>query len=141
MKTTITITINHDGMTGEQSAAVKLLSSRQLATPQAVAQMTLTKMLAKSNTSIEVVHAAGWVAGWNVPGYLPVDTPQIFDDYVDACAYLIDELERGKEQEDLSSFVAMYDGAVSAVASRCAAEPTAFWYTVGDHVWWVAREQ
>ena len=35
-----------------------------------------------------------WVAGWNMPGYLPETEPESFDTWEDAHAYIVGELER-----------------------------------------------
>ena len=38
--------------------------------------------------------ATQWVAGWNMPGYLPVTDPELFESWEDARDYLADELRR-----------------------------------------------
>lgn len=35
-----------------------------------------------------------WVAGWNMPGYLPENEPAMFDTWGEAHAYIVWELER-----------------------------------------------
>ena len=35
-----------------------------------------------------------WVAGWNMPGYLPETMPESFDTWEEAHAYIVSEFER-----------------------------------------------
>lgn len=35
-----------------------------------------------------------WVAGWNMPGYLPETDPELFTEWKDARAYLIETIDR-----------------------------------------------
>ena len=41
-----------------------------------------------------------WVAGWNMPGYMPDTDTAIFISEEDARAYIVEELERATEGED-----------------------------------------
>lgn len=38
-----------------------------------------------------------WVAGWNMPGYMPDSEPAEFDDFDDAKEYIADEIDRAAE--------------------------------------------
>lgn len=40
------------------------------------------------------VSGRGWVAGWNMPGYLPETEPEHFHAFADALAYLHDTVAR-----------------------------------------------
>jgi len=40
-----------------------------------------------------------YVAGWNMPGYLPESEPFTFDDPAEAIAYLVDTVERFWDQD------------------------------------------
>jgi hypothetical protein len=35
-----------------------------------------------------------WVAGWNMPGYLPESGPTLFDDWADARAHIVETIDR-----------------------------------------------
>jgi hypothetical protein len=35
-----------------------------------------------------------WVAGWNMPGYLPESGPTLFDDWTDARAHIVETIDR-----------------------------------------------
>lgn len=42
---------------------------------------------------------AGYVAGWNMPGYLPETDPETFETFEDAVAYIAAEIERWRDQD------------------------------------------
>ena len=41
-----------------------------------------------------------WVAGWNMPGYLPDNTPEEFGNAEDAKQYIIDAVKRAEDETD-----------------------------------------
>lgn len=45
-------------------------------------------------TVLSVEPATKWIAGWNMPGYLPESEPAEFDDWQDAMTYLHDSIGR-----------------------------------------------
>lgn len=55
-----------------------------------------------------------WVAGWNMPGYLPEAEPVEFDSKKEAIEFLIDELTRegmsGRKLRDTRRELAEYGG-------------------------------
>lgn len=54
-------------------------------------------MLDPNDTAaIEAAEAAKtkWLAGWNMPGYLPESDPALFDDWQDAHGYIYDAIDR-----------------------------------------------
>lgn len=44
-----------------------------------------------------------YIAGWNIPGYLPESEPAIFDNETDAIRYLSDTVSRFWDEDYLSS--------------------------------------
>lgn len=47
--------------------------------------------------------AGRWVAGWNMPGYLPETDPETFDTLEDAVAYLRETAERWADEDEQDS--------------------------------------
>ena len=75
-----------------------------------------------------------WVAGWNMPGYLPECEPVSFDTWREAHAYIVEELERawdysGTDDDYLEAHTEMH----------LASEGEPYWVSVeGDRVrYWV----
>ena len=58
-----------------------------------------------------------YIAGWNMPGYLPEVDPWVTDNYGDAVEYLLDEMARYSETLDNDNDYDEYRGAVSNVES------------------------
>lgn len=77
-----------------------------------------------------------YIAGWNMPGYLPEVTPWITDNYNDAVEYLLDEMARYSETLDNDSDYDEYLGAVSSVESARASGVEVF-VALGDCTYWV----
>jgi hypothetical protein len=74
-----------------------------------------------------------WVAGWNMPGYLPESDPEGFDTWGEAHAYIVESVERawdGGEDAD-------YLDAHTELHAATPGEP--YWVSVeGDRVrYWV----
>lgn len=163
MITTITFTFDHALM--HPDAAERL---RADVTPESLAEDTAGAWSSLRNAvfdkegarSIKLETEHGWVAGWNIPGCLPDEEPQLFAEFADACDYLAEELERGRDdrcarepsmsQEELRKLRQLeqeYDEAAAQVRGKmndAIAQPdeaNPFWLALRQHVWWVAREQ
>lgn len=46
------------------------------------------------SATITVPAEANWVAGWNLPGYLPESDPEAFTEWQDAHGHLVDAVDR-----------------------------------------------
>ena len=44
-----------------------------------------------------------WVAGWNIPGYLPESDPALFDEWQDAHGYIYDAVQRFWDEDAQAS--------------------------------------
>lgn len=163
MITTITITLDHALLDVDLSQrlrrmlSVDALIDRHHETPW---QVLREAVQSEGSGCITTENTQGWVAGWNIPGCLPDDVPQLFAKFEDACEYLAEELERGRDdrcernfsmsQEELCKLRQLeqeYDEAAAQVRGKmndAIAQPdeaNPFWLALRQHVWWVAREQ
>jgi hypothetical protein len=163
MITTITITLDHALLDVDLSQRLRrMLTLENLLDRDKEMPWHLLREAVQSEGSgcIELENTQGWVAGWNIPGCLPDEVPQLFAEFEDACDYLAEELERGRDdrcarepsmsQEELRKLRQMeqeYDEAAAQVRGKmndAIAQPdeaNPFWLALRQHVWWVAREQ
>lgn len=164
MITTITITIDHDELQLDKETAlsIKRLTGPSLTCATPYDRQALVAVLVDylRDDAVIVEHTTSWVAGWNTPGYLPDNEPVSFTSFHNACSYLVDELEAvarerrdasaacgGDAMRELNRQVRDYECAMEYVTKQSCtvsdgqapAEP--FFVTVGNYVWWVAREE
>jgi len=81
-----------------------------------------------------------FVAGWNLPGYMPDSEPATFDDIDDAIAYVVDQM---LEEVDVVVFVGHATEACDLLEQvDCIqhGEPSAFSTTVHGMAYWVAQD-
>ena len=93
-----------------------------------------------------------FVAGWNMPGYMPESDPASFGDVSDACEYIADEMESEADQiepdaenPEGSDFEQIAQDRVTASALREAAETVRSigaecGATVGQYHYWITQE-
>jgi len=84
-----------------------------------------------------------YFAGWNMPGYMPEDTPAMFADFSAARGYIVEEIERyGEEMEEderaESDEIATATAIMAAGDARKATGP--FSVSCGSYVFWVAED-
>ena len=74
-----------------------------------------------------------WVAGWNMPGYLPESEPVGFDSWEDAHAYIVESVERAWDDGDDEGYLSAH------TELHLAAPGVPYWVSVeGDRVrYWV----
>ena len=77
-----------------------------------------------------------YIAGWNMPGYLPEVDPWVTDNYDDAVEYLLDEMARYSETLDNDDDYDEYRGAVASVESDRANGVEVF-VSLGKCIYWV----
>lgn len=88
---------------------------------------------------------SNWVAGWNIPGFLPDEEAAYFPTFEEAAAYIVDELERadedlGEEQGTSGQYQAAIETLNAMRGSFEAAYQTNqshFYARVGAYVWWI----
>lgn len=76
-----------------------------------------------------------WVAGFNMPGYMPDNEPASFETWEEARDYIVQELDRACDETDSVS-----DGEDYAKAARhfeALTEETDQGWTVGQYHWWI----
>lgn len=83
-----------------------------------------------------------YAAGWNMPGYMPDETPALFTDLETARSYIEEELERAADdygnadaEGERDENAKIYEDALAALG----AERGEFSVQVGAHVWWVTK--
>lgn len=74
-----------------------------------------------------------WVAGYNMPGYMPDNEPAVFEDFGSAKRYIIDELKRDEEQADTEEEAETICG----FAEDVNLESGEFSAQCGNYVYWV----
>jgi hypothetical protein len=75
-----------------------------------------------------------FVAGWNMPGYMPDNEPAAFETFEDAQAYIREEIERGNEES-----YAPED--VEAALERLDESEEEFGETIGKYHYWITDTQ
>lgn len=148
MKKIITITLDSD-LTDTHADFIKNLRLNSLTGETAVVREAAWGVLGSAAASgeITITEQRGWVAGWNVPGYLPESEPQQFDTWKEACDYLIEQINEW--HRDCVSEAADKDAerwglkrtnaALSVLHCALPDEPT--WAQCGKYAWWIAQEQ
>ena len=94
---------------------------------------------------LEEMRTDRFVAGWNIPGYLPDSDPAEFDDADDALEYIKDEAKQAVEQsaigETLDDATVVHLGAQDcAIDSWTADKNGEFGQTFGQFHYWVIRD-
>lgn len=74
-----------------------------------------------------------WVAGWNIPGYLPEMHPETFDSWEDAREFLINEIESFLEDSVGSS-------ALIALLREAMADDSFQSAQVDGYVYWIVSD-
>ncbi len=78
-----------------------------------------------------------WVAGWNMPGYLPETDPVSFDTWEEAHAYIVGELERawdmGEDADYLEAHTALHTAtAGEAYSVSVEGDRVRYWVELGE---------
>lgn len=83
--------------------------------------------------------AKQWVAGWNMPGYMPETEAALFDDWGDACRYLSEELSRYADEEaEAENWETAEQAEHAARLLEEEAEPRKpVTVQAGSYVWWM----
>lgn len=88
-----------------------------------------------------------WVAGWNMPGYMPDSTPAVFTDFDTAKAYIVEELERyaedvmqGDDAEDDFSPQKQDQSRVEDGKAWVEAQKGEFSGIIGAYCFWAKKE-
>jgi len=162
MKLIITLTLTGDA--AADMSSLPTLSQQRLGVVNGDMRRRIGLYLANKvdpgEATLTIVRKPGWVAGWNIPGYMPDEEPRTFDTREEAVAHLDDELERAL-QDRLELHEATveptehdrharwldrrdvikntYNRALDALRGASSSGP--FWVQCGNHVWWVAEEQ
>jgi len=76
-----------------------------------------------------------YIAGWNMPGYMPDSEPSAFETFDEAKRYIIEELKRCEDEADAEAVAEYY----CARAEDINLESDCFSVRVGFYVWWVAK--
>jgi hypothetical protein len=76
-----------------------------------------------------------FVAGWNMPGYMPDNEPAAFETFGDAQEYLADEIKRHNDESDLP------DETLAATLERLDESESEFGETVGNYHYWITDTQ
>lgn len=82
-----------------------------------------------------------WVAGFNMPGYMPDNEPAVFESFEDACNYIADEMDCDAElieSADAEKTAAIED-AKARVMAAADKDPAEYGETVGSYHFWIAR--
>lgn len=151
MITTLTFTIDHAALTVDAADTLLRVTKQALSSGSYAPATWGAVVEAVRQSSVDCItikREAGWIAGWNIPGYLPDDEPQAFATFAEAHDYLIEELNRGMECRlgDLTSsddskaagIRAVYTNALKRLGEQPAGTDT--WVQCGKHVWWLRRE-
>ena len=149
MKTVITITLDSADLTTDANALLDMVTSEGLHDgPSATWDHVIKSVAASAPTCVTVEREGGWLVGWNMPGYLPDDEPQLFESFDEAREYLLDELERAKEDylSDCTAsddakrarIRAMYNDAITGV--RAMERTREGFVRCGKYVWWIRPE-
>ena len=77
-----------------------------------------------------------WSAGWNMPGYMPDNTPALFTDCDTARGYIADEIDSASEQEDDENFAAV----LTADAETVRNGKGELGVTLGSYHYWITKE-
>lgn len=75
-----------------------------------------------------------FVAGWNMPGYMPDGEPAEFDDADDALAYIKDAMLEAAEQEEWPE---EYTASIDTIKADSAGE---FGATIGEYHYWISQD-
>lgn len=83
-----------------------------------------------------------WVAGFNMPGYLPDSEPSRFDTWDAARDYIVSELEREAEsyQESMDDWQANADGEAAIERLNAATDEAEYGETIGNWHYWITRD-
>ena len=82
-----------------------------------------------------------FVAGWNMPGYLPEMEPAVFDHLGDAIAFLIDEINRiADEAWDSREFVHHCDEVIYELEGATDLEGSVELHDKNLVFWWQVEE-
>lgn len=149
MKTTITIRLDSADLTVEQNAALDAVTTEKLRRVTSGAWGAVYEAVKASDpAAVQLERAGGWLAGWNKPGYLPEDEPQLFDTFDAAQDYLQEELQR--EMKDCFNdctasddakrvrIRVMYSNAIVGV--RALERTREDFVPCGKYVWWIRPE-
>ncbi len=77
-----------------------------------------------------------YIAGWNMPGYLPDNEPAHFDTFEEAKQYIIDELMAYADEEDADEPTTL-GNEIDNVAQDVNLESRPFTVYAGKFAWWV----
>jgi hypothetical protein len=83
-----------------------------------------------------------WVAGFNMPGYLPDSEPSRFDTWGAARDYIVSELEREAEsyQESMDDWQANADGEAAIERLNAATDEVEYGETIGNWHYWITHD-
>lgn len=77
-----------------------------------------------------------YIAGWNMPGYMPDGEPAEFDDVDDAKRYIIEAIKRAEDEAETEEKAEM----LCAFAEDVNMQNGEFSARCGDYVYWVTRD-